>query len=183
MYGEFERKVWVLNQSGDMGRGEGVINGTITLVDDQAVPIDFGGGGATAWNDITGVPAALTAAQAAGTASIRAIGTTATTSAAGNHTHAFSAITGTLAIGQIPTGTSATTVALGNHTHAAATTSAAGFMAAADKTKLNGCLNLVSAAPASSTATGAKGDYFYGAEALYICVAANTWRQVILTTW
>ena len=43
-----------------------------------------------------------------------------------------------LAIGDIPTGTTATTVALGNHTHSAATTSAAGFMSAADKTKLNG---------------------------------------------
>jgi hypothetical protein len=105
MYGEFERKVWVLNQSGDMERGEGVINGTITLVDDQAVPIDFG---ATAWNDITGVPVALTAAQADGTASIRAIGTTATTAAAGDHTHTD------------------------------ATTTAAGFMSDADKVKLNG---------------------------------------------
>ena len=44
-------------------------------------------GGSVAWGDITGVPAALTTAQAAGTASIRAIGTTATTAAAGNHTH------------------------------------------------------------------------------------------------
>ena len=105
MYGEFERKVWVLNQSGDMERGEGVINGTITLVDDQAVPIDFG---ATAWNDIAGVPVALTAAQAAGTASIRAIGTTATTAAAGNHTHTD------------------------------ATATVAGFMTSADKVKLNG---------------------------------------------
>lgn len=35
------------------------------------------------------------------------------------------------------TGTTAGTVAAGNHTHAVATTSAAGFMAAADKTKLN----------------------------------------------
>lgn len=44
-------------------------------------------GGAVAWGDITGVPVALTAAQAAGTPSIRAIGATATTAAAGNHTH------------------------------------------------------------------------------------------------
>ncbi len=35
-------------------------------------------------------------------------------------------------------GTSAGTVAAGDHTHAAATTSVAGFMSAADKTKLNG---------------------------------------------
>ncbi len=43
---------------------------------------------ALAWNDVTGIPAALTSAQAAGTASIRAIGTTATTAAAGDHDHA-----------------------------------------------------------------------------------------------
>jgi glycogen debranching enzyme len=43
---------------------------------------------ALTWNDVTGIPAALTSAQAAGTASIRAIGTTATTAAAGNHDHA-----------------------------------------------------------------------------------------------
>lgn len=60
-----------------------------------------------AWGDITDVPAYLTSAQAAGTASIRAIGTTATTAAAGNHTHN------------------------------AATTTAHGFMSAADKVKLN----------------------------------------------
>lgn len=60
------------------------------------------------WDDVTGVPVALTAAQAAATPSIRAIGTTATTAAAGNHTHS------------------------------AATTGAPGFMSAADKTKLDG---------------------------------------------
>lgn len=41
-----------------------------------------------AWSTITGVPAALTAVQAAGIPSIRAIGTTGTTAAAGNHSHA-----------------------------------------------------------------------------------------------
>lgn len=46
-----------------------------------------GGGEATpvAWASIPDVPAALTAAQAAGTASIRALGTTATTAKAGNY--------------------------------------------------------------------------------------------------
>lgn len=39
------------------------------------------------WSQLSSIPAALTAAQAAGTASIRAIGTTATTAAAGNHSH------------------------------------------------------------------------------------------------
>lgn len=53
-------------------------------------------GGSVAWGDISGIPAALTSAQAAGTPSIRAIGTTATTAAAGNHTHTFTALTGTV---------------------------------------------------------------------------------------
>lgn len=44
------------------------------------------GGGAT-WAALPDKPAALTSAQAAGTPSIRAIGSTATTAAAGNHTH------------------------------------------------------------------------------------------------
>lgn len=48
-----------------------------------------------AWADITGVPAALTSAQAAGTASVRAIGTTATTAAAGNHAHTATTVTAT----------------------------------------------------------------------------------------
>jgi len=54
-----------------------------------------GGGesGPVAFGDLTGVPAALTEAQAAGTASIRAIGTTATTAAAGNHTQAATTVT------------------------------------------------------------------------------------------
>lgn len=59
-------------------------------------PIDIGGGGEggpVAFDDLTGVPAALTEAQAAGTASIRAIGTTATTAAAGNHTQAATTVT------------------------------------------------------------------------------------------
>lgn len=45
--------------------------------------------------------------------------------------------TGVLPLAHIPTGNTATTVALGNHTHANATTTAAGFMSTADKTKLN----------------------------------------------
>lgn len=53
-------------------------------------------GGSVAWGDITGIPSALTTPAAAGTPSIRAIGTTATTAAAGNHTHAFTALTGTV---------------------------------------------------------------------------------------
>ncbi|MFA5651019.1 MAG: hypothetical protein WC914_07735, partial [Proteiniphilum sp.] len=42
---------------------------------------------ALGWGDINDVPAALKTAQVAGTPSIRAIGTTATAAAAGNHNH------------------------------------------------------------------------------------------------
>lgn len=55
----------------------------VRLVGGGSAPLPEGGG-STAWAEITGVPAALTAAQAAGTPSIRALGTTATTAAAGN---------------------------------------------------------------------------------------------------
>lgn len=58
-------------------------------------PVSVGGGGdggPVTWETVTGVPGALTAPQAAGTASIRAIGTTATTAAAGDHTHTPAAL-------------------------------------------------------------------------------------------
>lgn len=63
------------------------------------------GGGSVAWGDVTGKPAVIGAgadqaaartAIGAGTSSL-AIGTTASTAAAGNHTHAFTALTGTVA--------------------------------------------------------------------------------------
>lgn len=43
----------------------------------------------------------------------------------------------------------------------------------------------VPSAPASPTAAGAKGYYFLDSTNgyLYVCVAANTWRRVALTTW
>lgn len=51
--------------------------------------------GSVDWSNVENVPVALTVAQAAGTPSIRAIGTTATTAAAGNHTHTATAVTAT----------------------------------------------------------------------------------------
>ncbi|MFJ2702979.1 hypothetical protein ACIO3R_07240 [Streptomyces sp. NPDC087428] len=95
-----------------------------------------GGGGSTAWADITGKPAtfppaigatASTAvagndprltAGAAATATVRAIGTAATTAAAGDHTHTgltADAAAGTASIRTL--GTAATSAAAGNHTH------------------------------------------------------------------
>lgn len=63
--------------------------------DENGAPIELGGGesGPVSFEDLTDVPAALTSAQAAGTPSIRAIGTTATTAAAGNHTQAATTVT------------------------------------------------------------------------------------------
>lgn len=51
--------------------------------------------GAVSWSNVEDIPVALTAAQAAATPSIRAIGTTATTAAAGNHTHTATVVTAT----------------------------------------------------------------------------------------
>lgn len=70
--------------------------GKVSFFDENGDPIDIGGGGESgpvSFGDLTDVPAALTSAQAAGTPSIRAIGTTATTAAAGNHTQAATTVT------------------------------------------------------------------------------------------
>ena len=57
--------------------------------EDPYSALDFlGAKQALVWGDVTDIPAALTSAQAAGTASIRAIGATGTTAAAGDHDHA-----------------------------------------------------------------------------------------------
>jgi len=53
-------------------------------------------------------------------------------------------------------GTTATTAAAGNHTHAAATTGAAGFMAAADKQKLDGISSNAVNASGAVSAVAAK---------------------------
>lgn len=53
-------------------------------------------------------------------------------------------------------GTSGTTAAAGNHTHTAATTSAAGFMSSADKTKLDGVASNAVNASGAVSAVAAK---------------------------
>ncbi|MDO3680427.1 hypothetical protein [Paenibacillus ehimensis] len=79
------------------------------------------------WSDVTGKPAVI--AAGADQATARA---------------AIGAGTSSLVLG-----TTGTTAAAGNHTHAAATTGAAGFLSAADKTKLDGiAANAVDAAGA-----------------------------------
>jgi hypothetical protein len=101
------------------------------------------------------LPAALKTAQAAGTPSIRAIGTTATTAAAGNHSHG------------------------------AATGTTAGFMSAADKAKLEGLLpfKLAAAKPETPTSPGAQWEVFIDGEEFFLCVAPNVWRMWTLMSW
>ena len=41
----------------------------------------------------------------------------------------------------------------------------------------------VAKTPASATATGNQGDFCWDANFLYICVATNTWRRVVHSTW
>ena len=71
-------------------------------------------------------------------------GTTAITCTVGNdsHTHSTATLTGLGGAAEKDVGTTSGTVAAGDHTHAAGTTSAAGFMSAADKTKLDACLEV-----------------------------------------
>ena len=75
-----ENSLLIDSDTGTIKKGNG---------EDPYSDLDFlGAKQALAWGDVTDKPAALTSAQAAGTASIRAIGTTGTTAAAGNHYHA-----------------------------------------------------------------------------------------------
>lgn len=72
---------------------------------DKFFTFEGGGGTTVAWGDVTDKPAVIAAgatqaaartAIGAGTSSL-ALGTTASTAAAGNHTHTFTALTGTVA--------------------------------------------------------------------------------------
>lgn len=75
-------------------------------------------GGSVAWASITGVPAALTSAQAAGTPSIRAIGTTATTAMAGNTAIPALSSTAPAALAAAAAVGVGTTAARADHVHA-----------------------------------------------------------------
>lgn len=93
--------------------------------------------GSVDWSNIENVPGALTSAQDAGTPSIRAIGTTATTAKAGDYTPAWDEVTNKPAViaagadaaaartaigagtSNLTIGTTASTAAAGNHTHTA----------------------------------------------------------------
>lgn len=48
----------------------------------------------------------------------------------------------------------------------------------------NGTLSLSNtAAPATSTSTGRRGELRYDSQYLYVCVANNTWTRTAITTW
>ena len=74
-------------------------------------------GGAVAWDDVTSKPSTFPPAT---------------------HTHLLADVTDAGGAAALNVGSTAGTVAAGDHGHADATTGAAGFMSAADKTKLNG---------------------------------------------
>ena len=82
-------------------------------------------------------------------------------------------------------GTGATQAAAGNHTHSAATASANGFMTSAMFSKLNvmPTFRLAAEAPASTSSPGQPWDVFVTTEYLYLCIATDTWKQVLLTDW
>jgi hypothetical protein len=44
-------------------------------------------------------------------------------------------------------------------------------------------LNQLNTAPSSATDTGRLGEIRYTADYIYVCVAANTWKRVALSTW
>lgn len=85
---------------------------------------------------------------------------------------------GVFDIARIPTGTSGTTVALGNHTHTAASGSVAGFMSAADKTKLDGIAT--GATANSSNATLLARANHTGTQALSTVVGASDNKFTII---
>lgn len=152
--------------------------------------------GDAVWGGITGDMEDQTdlSAALAGKANTADLGTAAaantTDFAAASHTHDAAAIvSGTLAdaripslnasktnagvfdIARIPTGNTSTTVSLGNHTHSAASGSTAGFMSAADKTKLDGVAT--GATANSSNATLLNRANHTGTQALSTVVGAS----------
>ena len=81
---DFEKKVFRVDQM--TAQPNGGVNGVISLVDASGEPWTPGGDASVAWGDVTGKPSTFAPT----------IGTTATTAAAGNHTHAFSALAGSV---------------------------------------------------------------------------------------
>ncbi|WP_036691596.1 hypothetical protein [Paenibacillus tyrfis] len=126
----------------------------VTVSTKNPLPLSGGGGGTPADGSITTAmiqDGAVTTAKLAADAKAPFAGTADSASAV-----AWANVSGKPATFPPTIGTTAATAAAGNHTHAAATTSAAGFLSAADKTKLDGiAANAVNAAGAV-TAIAAK---------------------------
>lgn len=118
------------------------------------------------------------------------IGTTATTAKAGNYQPTWAQVTGKPAVIAAGTDAAAARAAIGAGTSdlaigTTATTAKAGnyqptWTQVTSKPTL---MTQATAAPASPTSTGTPGQYFITPDALYICVATDTWRQSTLTEW
>ncbi|MCP4320427.1 MAG: hypothetical protein GY787_00920, partial [Alteromonadales bacterium] len=44
-------------------------------------------------------------------------------------------------------------------------------------------VNALNAAPASASATGTLGEIRFTATHIYVCIATDTWRRVLIDTW
>lgn len=120
----------------------------VKIINDNFAELAGGEGGGPSvvnWADVQGKPETFAPI----------IGTTATTAKAGNWVPAWADVTGKPTTFAPIVGTTATTAAAGNHTHVAATTSAPGFLSAADKTKLDGIATGATALALGTTGTTA----------------------------
>lgn len=122
----------------------------VKIINDNFAELAGGEGGGPSvvnWADVQGKPETFAPI----------IGTTATTAKAGNWVPAWADVTGKPTTFAPIVGTTATTAAAGNHTHVAATTSAPGFLSAADKTKLDGIATGANNYVLPAATTGANG--------------------------
>jgi hypothetical protein len=53
------------------------------------------------------------------------------------------------------------------------------------ETLLNGVIrkNALDTAPVNSNATGTPGEIRFASDAIYVCIATNTWKKIAITTW
>ena len=53
----------------------------------------------------------------------------------------------------------------------------------AGRVKINGNLEIKGNTPASATATGTVGQIHWDGDYIYICIATNTWKRVLIESW
>jgi len=82
----------------------------------------------------------------------------------------FTAITNAIVIGECANSKGSNTAVWGN--------------AQIEKHFFSGVINYtINAAPANSSATGTAGDVRFSTDAIYVCIAANTWKKVTLNSF